>query len=441
MAYERQRINDVVQMGREATEGVATAATARLAALNFTIGPAIETKQMKAAGSRAHSVNMLNKQWASVTLEESPCTYDELPKALAMAFGAPVITTPGGGTNSRNHVFTPPNSTPMTPVPFTIESGSFVRADRAAGARLSAIAMNFSRDDGVSVSGEGMAQSYTDDVQLTKNATYTLTANATPPTAGTYTLTHSGNTTAGIAFGATPATVQTALEGLASIGAGQVVVSLTTAGPTTATANTVYTIEFRGLLAGQAVTLTGTFTGLTPSGSIALAAGVVGSTPSSAPIIPIQGTQISVYADSTAAGLGTTQLLRVLSGGFDISDLYGPLWVLNRSLTGYAANVETDPSDNLTGTLVVEADAAGMGILTNVSAGTKVFLRFEAVGPTIESSITYRLWVDLCVAITDAQKGEEQGVDTMEYSFVIMYDTTWAKFMEITMRNTLTAIT
>jgi hypothetical protein len=220
MAYERQRINDVVQMGREATEGVATAATARLAALNFTIGPAIETKQMKAAGSRAHSVNMLNKQWASVTLEESPCTYDELPKALAMAFGAPVITTPGGGTNSRNHVFTPPNSTPMTPVPFTIESGSFVRADRAAGARLSAIAMNFSRDDGVSVSGEGMAQSYTDDVQLTKNATYTLTANATPPTAGTYTLTHSGNTTAGIAFGATPATVQTALEGLASIGAG-----------------------------------------------------------------------------------------------------------------------------------------------------------------------------------------------------------------------------
>jgi hypothetical protein len=441
MVFERQKINDVIQLGRESVEGVATPATKRLAALNFMIGPSIETKQMKAAGSRAHSVNMLNKYWADVTLEESPCTYDELPTAISMALGAPVITTPGGGTNSRNHIWTPPNSTPMTPVPFTIESGSFVRADRAAGVRLSALAMEFSRENGVTVTGAGMGQTYTDNVQLTKNATYTLTADATPPTAGTFTLTHAGNTTAGIAFGATPAQVQTALEALASIGAGQVVVSLTTAGPTLATAATVYTIEFRGLLATQAVTLTGTFTGLTASGSIALAAGVVGATPTSDPIIPIQGTQISVYSDTTAAGLGSTQLLRPLSGGFDISDLYGPLWVLNRSLPGYAANVETDPSDNLTATLVLEADAAGMSPLAGVATGDKLFLRFEAVGPVIEAAITYRLWADLCVAVTDASKGEDQGVDTMEYTFIVMYDVTWQKFMEIQMRNTLQSIT
>jgi hypothetical protein len=77
-------------------------------------------------------------------------------------------------------------------------------------------------------------------------------------TGGTFTLSFSGQTTAAIAFDATPAAVQTALEGLSNIGAGGVIVTGNAGGP--------WTVEFAGTLAdtdvaqmtGNATNLTGT---------------------------------------------------------------------------------------------------------------------------------------------------------------------------------------
>lgn len=64
------------------------------------------------------------------------------------------------------------------------------------------------------------------------------------PTSGTFTLTHSGNTTTALAYNATPAALQAALEALVSIGAGNVSVS----GEAGA-----YTVEFVGARALQNV--------------------------------------------------------------------------------------------------------------------------------------------------------------------------------------------
>lgn len=63
--------------------------------------------------------------------------------------------------------------------------------------------------------------------------------------ADTYTLSFGGQVTAGLAFNASAATIQAALEALATIGAGNVVVTGT--GP--------YTVTFQGTLAGQQVDL------------------------------------------------------------------------------------------------------------------------------------------------------------------------------------------
>jgi hypothetical protein len=57
------------------------------------------------------------------------------------------------------------------------------------------------------------------------------------PTGGTFTLTYDGSTSAGIAFNATAATVQSALEALASIDAGDVTVTGSAGGPYTVTFN------------------------------------------------------------------------------------------------------------------------------------------------------------------------------------------------------------
>lgn len=83
------------------------------------------------------------------------------------------------------------------------------------------------------------------------------TLNTAAATAGTFTLTVSGQTTAPIAFNATAAQIDAALEALSTVGAGGVVC---TGGPINTT-NVV--ITFTNQMGGQVVALTGTFTGLT----------------------------------------------------------------------------------------------------------------------------------------------------------------------------------
>lgn len=94
-------------------------------------------------------------------------------------------------------------------------------------------------------------------VTATQNSTqYTL--DMTAPTAGTFTVTHNSNTTAGIAYDVAAATFQSTLEGLASIGSGNVSVVENA---------DVYTITFQGTLANTVQVITVDGTGLTASNS------------------------------------------------------------------------------------------------------------------------------------------------------------------------------
>lgn len=91
---------------------------------------------------------------------------------------------------------------------------------------------------------------------------YTITSNATPATAGTFTLTVLGETTAAIAFDATAAAVQAAIEDLGQVDIGDVVAVQTT-GTDLGDASAVVTITFGGNLAGVDVNMTADFSGLT----------------------------------------------------------------------------------------------------------------------------------------------------------------------------------
>lgn len=94
--------------------------------------------------------------------------------------------------------------------------------------------------------------------------TVTVTGN---PTGGTFTLTLQGQITAAIAFNATAGNVRAALEALAGVGVGNVVV---TGGPAPGSA---FTVTFFGTLAGQpmpVLTATAVLTGgVTPGVAIA----------------------------------------------------------------------------------------------------------------------------------------------------------------------------
>jgi hypothetical protein len=90
------------------------------------------------------------------------------------------------------------------------------------------------------------------------------------PLGGSFTLSFASVTTAAIPFNASPAQVQSALEGLSTIGSGNVAVTSPTNPGGGADAGGPYTVEFIGALADTNVGfMSGSATGLTPTGSLA----------------------------------------------------------------------------------------------------------------------------------------------------------------------------
>lgn len=94
------------------------------------------------------------------------------------------------------------------------------------------------------------------------NEVNTITANGTPATAGTFTLTVNGVVSGAIAFNATAAAVQAALEAMSNIVPGDVVAVATT-GANLGAASAVVTLNWGGNFAGTDVTISIQTGGLT----------------------------------------------------------------------------------------------------------------------------------------------------------------------------------
>ena len=118
-------------------------------------------------------------------------------------------------------------------IEFTDIDGSANQTTLTAGTFSAAYASVFRRDVTVSLPGETAVN----EVQV-------ITLNGSP-TGGTFTLTYSGQTTGTIAYNASAATVDTALEALSNIGVGDVAVTGSAGGP--------YTVTFGGALAATNV--------------------------------------------------------------------------------------------------------------------------------------------------------------------------------------------
>lgn len=146
-------------------------------------------------------------------------------------------------------------------------------------------------------------------------------------TGGTYQLYFEGNSTEPIAYDASAATVQSALEGLGAVGAGNVSVS---GGPGDATGDNPYTIAFQGSLAATAVGQMFAFGSLEPGGQSGVEIQTVvdghpeeefaraESTPCNVNPVTSAGAT-AVEADLTGLEAGTTYHLRLaisnLGGG------------------------------------------------------------------------------------------------------------------------------
>lgn len=169
------------------------------------------------------------------------------------------------------------------------------------------------------------------------------------------------------------------------------------------------------------------------------------STPTAVALAPTVAKQFNVYLDTTSAGLGTTQLTRVLSVDYSMSNIYGPLYVLNRTNTSWTAHVDLMPKTSLK--LKLEADANGMTFLSYLQSGTTYYLRVEAVGAQIASdgpgNINNTFRHDMAVKIGKPSAfADDQGVFAIEWELVIVEDPSWSTgtAQKFTLTNLLTAL-
>lgn len=139
---------------------------------------------------------------------------------------------------------------PLTPRHLVISS-----KDEIALLGATNLAAYFANARAQAVSEGAIGRLYGFDVWMSQMAPVGSLVTLGTQTSGTFTLTYGGQTTSGLAYNATEATVQSALEGLTTIGAGNVAVTGSAGGP--------YTVRFQAALINNLASLTANFGSLT----------------------------------------------------------------------------------------------------------------------------------------------------------------------------------
>lgn len=534
-------------LSRESVVGTRQPPNLFLEGLNIRVTPNSTRGEVRPAGSTMRTARPLIQDWSTFTLADgSYLDYQSALYWLSALLGVPVTTTPGGGTLSREHAFTYGSDGLNTRPSFTFATGyRGGTAEETVRNIFQSVNFGFSRTAAPTLGGSGYGRNIDLGASLGVNeiqtvtiggspsaGTFTLTyagqttaaiafdaANATvqtellalsnlapgdvvvtgpaggpyiltfggtlantdvalltgdassltqagdaalsinttvqgngttneeqtvtispAATGGTFTLTFNGNTTNAIAFNATNATMDTQLEALNSIGAGQVAVAGSAGGP--------WTITFGGTLANTNVnTITGSAANLTQAGdpTITIAQTQAGGI-TTIPVRAVQAPEWDVYADATVGAIGTTKLAPSVAGGvysgeFTFSGLVNPDWVIDSSLESYSDDVLQVPELSLN--LVMRNDATARALYTALLAGATYWIRYQAIGPIIEGALHYELRLDMAVQASEniGQFGDEGGSETMPFPLTIVSDSTFASGgFSALLRNTVATL-
>lgn len=165
------------------------------------------------------------------------------------------------------------------------------------------------------------------------------------------------------------------------------------------------------------------------------------SSPTAVALSPLAGSHVNLYIDVTSAGLGGTKFTRAFSFEYAYSNGFDGFWPLDRANPSFAGHVDTVPKNTVK--FLLEADAAGMGLLPHLRLGDYLYVRFDAVGPIIETTIPYAFQHDMAVKLTDiGELKDEDGIYATEYSGEIAEDPTWltGTAQKLTVTNLLSSL-
>lgn len=153
--------------------------------------------------------------------------------------------------------------------------------------------------------------------------------------------------------------------------------------------------------------------------------------------IPVRPAELSVYVDASSGALGTTKMLRVLSGECNIGSRFNPLWVVDAALPSFVSVVEGEPEIEFKMTMMADAQAAAN--LTAMRGGVSKFMRLRGVGPNIYTGtggtpliVNHQVTFDLAGQVSDVSPfSDEDGVFAVEFTFTAVHDATWNKAFSI----------
>jgi hypothetical protein len=156
-------------------------------------------------------------------------------------------------------------------------------------------------------------------------------------------------------------------------------------------------------------------------------------------VVPVLPAQVCVYLDPTAANIGQTKLTRDFMASFDIGGLFGPFWPLDCTIPSFGGAVPLKPTAEAK--LQLGNDTAGRALLADMRAGSTKYVRIEATGPLIETTIQHRLRIDMALKVVAApSRGDADGLSTLEWTFGIFDDPSFGGAMKIELTTNVPSV-
>lgn len=327
------------------------------------------------------------------------------------------------------------------------------------------------------------------------NGVWTVTL--TNATGGTFTLSFNGQTTSGLAYNAAASVIQTALEGLSTVGTGNVTVSGANGGP--------YTVTFGAALArtplaltANGASLTGTSPTITSTSPTATATrrwlfkpdptaadvfktftvekgnGATGGratygfmsdlelqfqqrgadlrgeilaqewadgvtmtgSPTDIAVKPVSPNTLDVYVGGTLLGL--TKLADCYQASWAIRNRHAPVFVLDSDEPSFSDTVERPMEQTMS--VVIEQDSVANGFMTDLRDKTTKFVRIVARGGNIETGYPYLIQITAPFKFRNPRRGDRDGVYAGTYDLEPIYDAGFGGSIEFVVHTGLSAL-
>lgn len=380
--------------------------------------PQFETDLFAASGLEAPSVAVLNDDFTNFDAS-GRLSYTSLMYILSSMFGYPTTGAAISGT-TRDHTWDWDGKTPIIPASFSLDYGAS-RIRRVLGVIFNGLTSGIARtglDFGTSAFGKDLNIVSTPGGVTVERQTVTITGT---PTGGNITPAFKGYSNGALAYNANAATFQTLLEGIPTIGVGNVIVG---GGPGP---GTPWTVDFVGRFFGAnapLMTFTHALTGGTAPnvGAVETVAGADAAV--AVPARPMFPLHFDIYADDTwaAAVAGTTKLLALYNFGLGLGERLDRSRPVNSLRTSDSVYLRDDQEH--TASLRMGADATSEALYTNIRGGIMKFVRLLATGPaTGDAALKFEFEAILALLLTGTDGYDtESGIHVMTWNGRIARD-------------------